>query len=251
MVLCRFPSRVLCALACLFGLGGALTPASDAHAADASLTINEIVLTRYAQALDLEGSGTANFTVLVVCFNGQLPRGTTRVTPSAGGLVGLGQLSRQPALELDAERTLILEADRVRPIQLARCPQQQDVDYSWRVQSIEAQISPSGIRFSGFIAIEAMNSRAVVPFSLDATVSYNASSRTLRLRADNTPVALRMHILGAKRTLGTVRFRNRLSTGMVLEGLLARPGPDIGISGTNVSVQLRQNAIRVRGDLAF
>ncbi|MBO6636983.1 MAG: hypothetical protein JJ920_08650 [Roseitalea sp.] len=242
---------VLRVLSVLFGTGLVLAPAMDARAADASFTINEIVLTRYAQALDLEGSGTASFTVLVACFNGRLPRGTTRVAPSAGGLVGLGQLSRQPTLELEAERTLVLEAERVRPIQLARCPQQQSVTYSWRVQSIEAQVSPSGVRFSGFIAMEAMNNRAVLPFSVDATVSYSAASRTLRLRADNTPVALRMHLLGAPRTLGNVRFRNRLSTGMVLEGLLARPGPDISISGTNVSVQLQQNAIRVRGDLAF
>lgn len=250
MAECRFPSLVLRALMCLFGLGIIAIPAQDARAADASLTINEIVLTRYAQALDLEGSGTATFTLLVACFNAR-SSGDLRLVPGSGGLAGLGQLSRQPALELDAERTLVLETDRVRPIRLARCPQQQDVDYSWRVQSIEAQVSPSGIRFSGFIAIEALNNQAVVPFSVDATVSYTTASRTLRLRADNTPVPLRMHILGATRTLANLRFRNRLSTGMVLEGLLARPGPDISISGTNVSVQLQQNAIRVRGDLAF
>lgn len=246
----RFLSPTLRVLLCLFCLGIIAIPGQDARAADASLTINEIVLTRYAQALDLEGSGTATFTLFVACFNAR-SAGDLRLVPGSGGLAGLGQLSGSNTVTLPADGTVGLARNNQLPLRLTRCTKNQDVAYTWRVQSIEAQVSPSGIRFSGFIAIEALNNRAVVPFSVDATVSYTTASRTLRLRADNTPVPLRMNILGATRTLANVRFRNRLSTGMVLEGLLERPGPDISISGTNVSVQLQQNAIRVRGDLAF
>lgn len=248
----RGTSNILCLVTCL--------SAPAALADEASLTIREETLTRYAQAVDISGSGTANLSMTAVCF-GTKPSKLDPFTLSKNLRTGALQPRKSSSLEglasLEAkiEPSNRLEVDRPAraadlPLTLlGKCNSTVPVAYSWTVKRISADITASGIAFSGYIELTAQSRVRLIPFTLDATASYEAGPRQLRLLVSNAPIELKANVLGGERVLGRARLRNHLSTRFLLGGSIQRPGPDLVLSGTDVSVELRPGAIRISGDI--
>lgn len=229
-------------------------------AADVTVEIGENALGNFASSIEIGGERTDRIKATLPCFAQPFAEdGGHRlgVSPSASGGGGGIQIEREGEVGVELQPSdddQVIEpepfaeiAERVREgleeIADRTCTREIRVPYSWRVSSIEAEITPSEAYLWGTVVVETPNERNTQGFQIPLSFSFNRVRSTLEIDAQRTLVPLSVTVVDEVRVLHNVDFSDHYTVEVPLSGRIETSGRTIDPEAANVSISRRDGSI--------